>query len=417
MKKRIATAALALIMALGITQPVLAYSETAVITEAKDASGNPVTATFTLESMDHDMVSKFYEVTENEQKEVSDYFGTWDLAGCPYANGPLDLSHTGASAENPVSVTFEMKDKWAIEYPDDAWPEPPAGQRWIYVLQQFEDGSYKLLPAPAPADNTVTVQFTDAVKSRILVMGLDLARSGLIYDDVEDMVEVAGVQSAKDSQGNSVTVKVAAFDYDQKAVAATEAYELCSGHVAIAAANVSLEGATASADNPVTVTFSIPGVKKEDSISVIHRKADGDWEVLPGTCGDGTVTATFTSFSPVAFVDMNKALDGDTTPDETPGTTTPTDTTTPSGTTTPTDTTTPSGTTTPSDTTTPVQIPAAATPEQKPAATGTGNTQGNPKASPKTGEDMTLDPVMGVLAVSMLSLTVLAVYGKKRKAM
>ena len=408
MKKRIATAALALIMALGITQPVLAYSGTAVISEAKDASGNPVTATFTLEDMDYDMTDKFYEVTENEQKEVSDYFGTRGLAGCPYANGPLDLSQTGASAENPVSVTFTMKAQY------DDWPDPMAGQRWVYVLQQFDDGSYKLLPAQVPVDNTATVQFTDAVNCRILIMGLDLGREGLIYDYVEDMTEVAGVQSAQDSQGNPVNVTVAAFDVDQKAVAATEAYELCNGHVAIAAANVS---GSASADNPVTVTFSIPGVKKGDSISVIHRKADGDWEVLPGTCGDGTVTATFTSFSPVAFVDMSKALDGDTTPDETPGTTTPTDTTTPSGTTTPTDTTTPSGTTTPTDTTTPAQTPAAATPEQKPAATGTGNTQGKPKASPKTGEDMTLDPVMGVLAVSMLSLTALAVYGKKRKAM
>lgn len=53
----------------------------------------------------------------------------------------------------------------------------------------------------------------------------------------------------------------------------------------------------------VQVTMNVPGVVAGQSISVLHQKADGTWEILPvNKVGNGTVTATFTSFSPVAIV-------------------------------------------------------------------------------------------------------------------
>ena len=52
-----------------------------------------------------------------------------------------------------------------------------------------------------------------------------------------------------------------------------------------------------------TITFSVAGVNKGDKIKIGHQKADGSWEFFAAdSVGNGTVTATFTSLSPVAIV-------------------------------------------------------------------------------------------------------------------
>lgn len=52
----------------------------------------------------------------------------------------------------------------------------------------------------------------------------------------------------------------------------------------------------------VTLTFEVSGVKAGQKVTVLHMLPDHNWEILPATAGNGTVTATFTSLSPVAFV-------------------------------------------------------------------------------------------------------------------
>jgi hypothetical protein len=56
----------------------------------------------------------------------------------------------------------------------------------------------------------------------------------------------------------------------------------------------------------VQITFNVPGIVAGQSIYVLHQKADGTWEkITPDAVGNGTVTATFTSLSPVAIVAAN----------------------------------------------------------------------------------------------------------------
>lgn len=53
----------------------------------------------------------------------------------------------------------------------------------------------------------------------------------------------------------------------------------------------------------VQITFAVPGVAAGQKIAVLHQKADGTWESLPvNNVAQDSVTATFTSFSPVAIV-------------------------------------------------------------------------------------------------------------------
>ena len=64
---------------------------------------------------------------------------------------------------------------------------------------------------------------------------------------------------------------------------------------------------------PVTITFKVTGVTASTKVAVLHyNTATKAWEKVESKAGDGTVTATFTSLSPVAFV-VDKATAASTT--------------------------------------------------------------------------------------------------------
>lgn len=52
---------------------------------------------------------------------------------------------------------------------------------------------------------------------------------------------------------------------------------------------------------PITLTLNVSGVVAGQNVTVLHKGESG-WEVVPCTVGNGTVTATFSSLSPVAIV-------------------------------------------------------------------------------------------------------------------
>ena len=67
--------------------------------------------------------------------------------------------------------------------------------------------------------------------------------------------------------------------------------------------NVTVAGVSAS--NPVTLTFNVAGVTADSCILLLHyNETTGKWENIPATTGNGTVTATFTSLSPIAIVEL-----------------------------------------------------------------------------------------------------------------
>ena len=52
----------------------------------------------------------------------------------------------------------------------------------------------------------------------------------------------------------------------------------------------------------VAITLKVDGIKAGDSVFIIHYTSATTYEVLEAIAGDGTVTATFKSLSPVAIV-------------------------------------------------------------------------------------------------------------------
>ena len=66
---------------------------------------------------------------------------------------------------------------------------------------------------------------------------------------------------------------------------------------------------------PVTITFNVSGVTADSHVAVLHYNGSA-WEVVSSKAGDGTVTATFKSLSPVAIVTdaAGSAASGDASP-------------------------------------------------------------------------------------------------------
>ena len=61
---------------------------------------------------------------------------------------------------------------------------------------------------------------------------------------------------------------------------------------------------------PADIKFNVAGVTANSNIKVLHQKADGTWESVPVVVSNGSVTATFTSLSPVVIVEVATSTTG-----------------------------------------------------------------------------------------------------------
>lgn len=129
------------------------------------------------------------------------------------------------------------------------------------------------------------------------VMVCAMGMSALAAGSPSAKVEATGT----DKDGNKVAVTVSATEQAAPETATIKEV-VGSGYVdtmkVVAIQDVSVEGDVAW---PVTLTFSYAGVNKDTKVAVLHWNGSA-WENVAATAGDGTITATFTSLSPVAIV-------------------------------------------------------------------------------------------------------------------
>lgn len=121
---------------------------------------------------------------------------------------------------------------------------------------------------------------------------------------------VTEVSSIKDANGNSVSLTIADVPAEHQAAVA---------EIKTAAALQSVLGSDytenmtvldvkditvpAGTVFPVTITFKVPGVTANSKGFLLHyNTTTKTWEKIATTMGDGTMTGTFNSLSPVAFV-------------------------------------------------------------------------------------------------------------------
>ena len=155
------------------------------------------------------------------------------------------------------------------------------------------------------------------MKSRVMkAIGLTAAlvscigMTALAAPSPEASTVVTGVAGATDKSGNKVQIEVEAeipAEY-KEAVAEIKSEEVLKEVLGekfdenLTVADVKEVTAPEGTVFPVDITFAMKGVTKDTKVMILHYAKDKGWEEIPTTVGDGTVTGTFESLSPVAFV-------------------------------------------------------------------------------------------------------------------
>ena len=110
---------------------------------------------------------------------------------------------------------------------------------------------------------------------------------------------VTAVSSATDTDGNAVNVSITSeipTEYTQ-AVAGSDF------NANMTVADVKEVTAPEGAKFPLKITFVMKGVTASSKVQILHyNRSASAWEKIDTTVADGTVTGTFSSLSPVAFV-------------------------------------------------------------------------------------------------------------------
>ena len=121
------------------------------------------------------------------------------------------------------------------------------------------------------------------------------------------------IVSAVDKNGNAVSVEIQEMPQEYQEVAAQIrdlgtvknflGAQFVEGMEVVDVRNVVVAGDKSQINWPIDITFEVPGVLTTTKVAVLHYSDEKQaWEVVPSKAGKGTITATFDSLSPVAFV-------------------------------------------------------------------------------------------------------------------
>lgn len=134
---------------------------------------------------------------------------------------------------------------------------------------------------------------------------------------------VGGISNAVDADGNDVSgfLEVTELPDEYADVAAqlrtAEGLQAAMGAdynenmIVLDIVEARVVGDASQVKFPVTITFQVNGVTASTRGTILHYTGN-EWEKIPTTMGEGTMTGTFASLSPVAFVVDKTTLTGGT---------------------------------------------------------------------------------------------------------
>lgn len=134
---------------------------------------------------------------------------------------------------------------------------------------------------------------------------------------------VGGISNAVDADGNDVSgfLEVTELPDEYADVAAqlrtAEGLQAAMGAdynenmIVLDIVEARVVGDASQVKFPVTITFQVNGVTASTRGTILHYTGS-EWEKIPTTMGEGTMTGTFASLSPVAFVVDKTTLTGGT---------------------------------------------------------------------------------------------------------
>lgn len=137
---------------------------------------------------------------------------------------------------------------------------------------------------------------------------------------------IKGVSSAKDKNGASVELKLDDIDGNTDAfTTALEELKKINSNFKINDYKKIYKVGNADLAFPVSVEFSVPGIKGTDKGYILLKKADGTIEKITPTLADGKITADFNALGEFVFVYAAASSAGEEKPNspQTSDTTTP----------------------------------------------------------------------------------------------
>lgn len=115
------------------------------------------------------------------------------------------------------------------------------------------------------------------------------------------------VSGAKDKDGNAITLEKATAPQDIVDEAKEQAKSIEGNATVVSTFELKApEGKV----GPYTITVSVAGITSADKVVVLHKASTG-WERINATAGNGTVTFTVNSLSPISIVRVASNGSGD----------------------------------------------------------------------------------------------------------
>lgn len=167
-------------------------------------------------------------------------------------------------------------------------------------------------------------RFISAAAAAVLALSLSLTAFAAPSATISGIVTVDAKDNGIDGNGNVITATLSDVSAEYQDVVAdirrpeTLRALLGSAYVetmsVVDVRDVTVPDGTVF---PVTIRFNVPGVTASTKVAVLHYDTEKKaWEVVESKAGQGTITATFTSLSPVAFV-VDKSTSASTTSPQT----------------------------------------------------------------------------------------------------
>ena len=157
-------------------------------------------------------------------------------------------------------------------------------------------------------------RFAAVCMAAVMALGMSLSASAAVSTaTVSATASDTTAVSALTANGTAVSVspvtEVVVADAQKAAVA------LVGQSAAVNVGAVQVEKIfelNAALSGPTDITMNIPGITAGQSVVVLHRMSNGVWEVVPvAAVSSGSVTATFTSLSPVAIITYTSPKTGE----------------------------------------------------------------------------------------------------------
>ena len=182
---------------------------------------------------------------------------------------------------------------------------------------------YKKIPQDKGESIMRLKRLVSVAAAAVLALSLSLTAFAAPSTTVSGVVTVDD-NNGVDGNGNTITASLAEVPAEyQSAVADVRKPETLKALLGSAYTDtmsvVDVKDVTVADGTvfPVTIRFNVPGVTTSTKVAVLHYDTEKEaWEVVESKAGQGTITATFNSLSPVAFV-VDKSTSASTTSPQT----------------------------------------------------------------------------------------------------